>query len=160
MNMFDEARALSDMLRMRGMTQSEIAKMLGVSQSYVANKIRLLRFSDTARERILSAGLCERQARQLLRLDSEENILRAIDEISARGMTVSESEVVVDMLLERELPKRLSDHGGLLRLERISSFEEFIDASLESLISVGISADKSTEIHNKKRYITISINEA
>ena len=155
--MFDEARALADMLKMRDMTQSEIASLLGVSQSYVANKIRLLRLPHTVREKVLSVGLCERQARQLLRLDTEENMLYAISKISSRNMTVAESETVVDMLTEREAPKRLS---GLERLERISSFEEFIDESVKSLISIGISVDKSTEIHNKKKYITISINEA
>ncbi len=155
--MFDEARALADMLKMRDMTQSEIASLLGVSQSYVANKIRLLRLPHSVREKVLSVGLCERQARQLLRLDTEENMLYAISKISSRNMTVAESETVVDMLTEREAPKRLS---GLERLERISSFEEFIDESVKSLISIGISVDKSTEIHNKKKYITISINEA
>ena len=155
--MFDEARALADMLKMRDMTQSEIASLLGVSQSYVANKIRLLRLPHSVREKVLSVGLCERQARQLLRLDTEENMLYAISKISSRNMTVAESETVVDMLTEREAPRRLS---GLERLERISSFEEFIDESVKSLISIGISVDKSTEIHNKKKYITISINEA
>ena len=157
MNMFDEARTLSDMLKMRGMTQSEIAGSLGVSQSYVANKIRLLKFSDAVRAKILSYGLCERQARQLLRLDSDENILYAIEQISQRRLTVAESEIVVDMLVEKEAPKRLT---GLEKLERITSFVEFIDASLESLQSIGINAEKSTEVHNKKRYITILINES
>ena len=157
MNMFDEARALSDMLKMRSMKQSEIASLLGVSQSYVANKIRLLKLPEAVREKILEKGLCERQARQLLRLSSEENMLDAIKRISERNMTVAESEIVVDMLTEKEAPLRLSH---LERLDRISSFEEFIDASLESLTSIGISCDKASETHNEKRYITISITES
>ena len=157
MNMFDEARALSDMLKMRNMTQTEIAGSLGVSQSYVANKIRLLRLPERVKSQILDMGLCERQARQLLRLDSEEDMLSAIKEISERKMTVAESEVVVDMLTESEAPKRLS---GLERLRRISSFLEFLDSSLESLSSIGITTDKTSEIHNNKRYITILINES
>ena len=138
MNMFDEARALSDMLKMRGMTQSEIADSLGVSQSYVANKIRLQRLPEAVKEEIVKKGLCERQARQLLRLGCEENMLSLIEEICERKMTVAESEVAVD---------------------RIRSFEKFIDEALMSLSSVGISADKSIEIHNCKKYITILINE-
>ena len=156
MNMFDEARALSDMLRMRDMTQAEIADLLGVSQSYVANKIRLLKIPEAVREKILAAGLCERQARQILRLSSEENMLTLAERIAERNMTVAESEIAADMMIESEAPKRLS---YLERTERISSFEDFIDRSVESLISIGIKADKSTEIHNKKKYITISISE-
>lgn len=156
MNMFDEARALSGMLKMRGMTQTEIAKKLGVSQSYVANKIRLLKLSDSLQKKILDTGLCERQARQLLRLDSEDDIRYAIEKIAARKMTVAESEAVVDMLVEKEAPKRIT---RLERYDRIDSFEKFISASLESLSAMGIAADKRTEVLNKKRYITISIEE-
>lgn len=156
MNMFDEARALSGMLKMRGMTQTEIARKLGVSQSYVANKIRLLKLSDSLQKKILDTGLCERQARQLLRLNSEENQKIAAEKIAAQKMTVAESEAVVDMLVEREAPKRITN---LEKYDRISSFEAFISASLESLSAMGISADKRTEIFNKKRYITISIEE-
>ena len=154
--MFEEARALSGMLKMRDMTQAEIAKKLGVSQSYVANKIRLLKLSDTVQQKILDTGLCERQARQLLRLDTEEDILLAIDKIHERGLTVLEGETVVDMLVEKEAPKRLT---RLERSERIDSFEGFISASLESLCAIGIKADKRVDRYNEKRYITISIEE-
>ena len=156
MNMFDEARALSGMLKMRGMTQAEIAKKLGVSQSYIANKIRLLKLSDKVQQKILDTGLCERQARQLLRLDTEEDILLAIEKIHENKLTVLEGEAVVDTLVEKEAPKRLS---RLERCERIDSFLSFINASLENLSAIGIRSDKRVERHNEKRYITISIED-
>ena len=156
MNMFEEAAAIAGMLKMCSMTQSQIAKKMGVSQSYVANKLRLLRFSDEVRRKILDTGLCERQVRQLLKLDCEEDVLFAIRKISERGMTVAESEVIVDMLVETEVPKRLS---RLDARERIDSFESFINSSLESLNSIGIHAKKRVDTYNNKRYITISIEE-
>ena len=156
MNMFDEARALSGMLKMRGMTQAEIAKKLGVSQSYIANKIRLLKLSDKVQQKILDTGLCERQARQLLRLDAEEDILLAIEKIHESKLTVLEGEAVVDTLVEKEAPKRLS---RLERCERIDSFLSFINASLENLSAIGIRSDSRVERYNEKRYITISIED-
>lgn len=156
MNMFDEARALSGMLKMRGMTQAEIAKKLGVSQSYIANKIRLLKLSDKVQQKILDTGLCERQARQLLRLDAEEDILLAIEKIHENKLTVLEGEAVVDALVEKEAPKRLS---RLERCERIDSFLSFINASLENLSAIGIRSDSRVERYNEKRYITISIED-
>ncbi len=157
MDMFDQARAISGMLKMRDMTQMQIARTIGVSQSYVANKIRLLRLPERVQAKILDTGLCERQARQLLRLDSEEDMLFAIGKIAERKMTVAESEVVIDMLVELEAPKRLS---RLDRYERIESFEGFISSSLESLASIGISAQSRTERYNDKKYITISIDDS
>lgn len=154
--MFEEAAALSGMLKMTDMTQSEIAKKLGVSQSYVANKIRLLRLPEGVRKEILDFSLCERQARGLLRLSSEENMLRAIEKMKARKMTVAESDAAIDMLVETEAPKLLCK--GEIR-DRVCAFESFIDRSLESLISMGIKAEKRSEEYNEKRYITIAISE-
>jgi len=154
--MFEEATALRGMLKMTDMTQSEIAKKLGVSQSYVANKIRLLKLPEGVKREILDTGLCERQARVLLRLADERDMLSAIEEMSKKKLTVAESEAVVDMLVEREAPRLLGK--GELR-ERLASFESFIDRSLESLIAFGISAEKRADTYNEKRYITIAISE-
>ena len=68
MNMFEEAKAIESMLAARGITQATLASILGVSQPYIANKLRLLHFPDNIREMIVSAGLSERHARTLLRL--------------------------------------------------------------------------------------------
>ena len=157
MNMFEEAAAIDGMIKMCNMTQTQIAKKIGVSQSYVANKLRLLRFSEDIQREILNAGLCERQARLLLRLDCEEDIRFAIRRFSDRNLTVAESEAVVDMLVEAETPKRI---GRLERSERIDGFEEFINASLKTLISLGIYAEKRSDRHKNKRYITISIEDS
>ena len=154
MNMFDEARAIMGMLDMCKLTQAEAAKRLGRSQSYVANKLRLLKLSDAVKEEILRAEICERQARQLLRLEDEDDMLFAIRKIKERSLSVAESEVVVDMLCECEAPKRLIAADAR---ERIESFENFIAAAIESLISLGVKADKRTEIYGRKKYITISI---
>lgn len=154
--MFEEAAALAGMLKMRNMTQSEIAKTLGVSQSYVANKVRLLKLPESVKRKIIDTGICERHARQLLRLDSEDDMLTALCSIHERRLTVSEGERVIDMLIENEAPKRILSSD---RLERIRSFESFIDSSVKSISSIGISIDKRTEIYNGKRYITILINE-
>ena len=156
MNMFEEAAALSGMLKMTDMTQSEIARKLGVSQSYVANKIRLLKLPEGVKRKILDTGLCERQARVLLRLADEGDMLSAIEKMSEKKLTVAESEAVVDILVEREAPRLLGK--GEIR-ERLASFESFIDRSLESLIAFGISAKKRSDTYNEKRYITIAISE-
>ncbi len=154
--MFEEATALSTMMKMTDMTQSEMARKLGVSQSYVANKIRLLRLPEEVKREILTASLCERQARGLLRLSDKENMLRAIEKMKARNMTVAESDAAIDMLVEIEAPRLLS--GGEIR-DRLYSFESFIDRSIESLISLGIKAEKKAETYGKKRYITIALSE-
>ena len=67
LNMFDEASAISALIDLYGLTQEEVAAKLSASQSYVANKLRLLRFDDFERQVIIERRLTERHARALLR---------------------------------------------------------------------------------------------
>ena len=96
MDMFEEAQALCGMIQMLGLTQDEVAKRLGVSQSYIANKIRLLRFSPTVREQIRCSGISERHARALLRLQNDTDILFLVNKIKEEGLTVQTTEELVD----------------------------------------------------------------
>ena len=156
MNMFDEARAISGMIGMRKMTQSEIAKMLGVSQSYVANKLRLLGFSETVREAILSAGLSERHARALLKLKGDEAILSAIRRIADMRLSVAASEALIDDMALDGMIDSVSEVGGA---ECVHRFEGVIDEAVKCLTSRGIRARRSIEFYGNKRYITVTIEE-
>ena len=156
MDMFEEARGLRTMIKMCNMTQSEIAEKMGVSQSYVANKLRLLNFSDEAQKSIIDANLTERHARTLLRIADTDRLYYAIDRIKERRLNVADSEALVDLLVEGEAK---SFFGKAEENERIRHFEDFLTSSVESLVSLGISASKVTSYYGKKRYITVCIEE-
>lgn len=156
MNMFDEARSISGMMSMMNLTQSEMAKKLGVSQSYVANKIRLLKHTQTHQKRITELNLSERHARALLRLGDKEVIGIALDKIAERGFNVAETEALVDLLYERQAPKRI---GKADKLSAVSSFRESIKSSLERLSALGVDARSRSYYHGDKLYITIAIEE-
>lgn len=154
MNMFEEARALRGMINMCSLTQSEIAKRMGVSQSYVANKIRLLNFSDDVQKLIVDTKLSERHARILLKLKDDESIRLAIEKIKAMNLNVASSDVLVDNMMIEKMPKTLSDFSPLDRIER---FEEIISESVKNLLECGIKANKKTDYWGKKKYITVCI---
>lgn len=106
LNIFEEASAISSLLFIYRMTQAEAADKLAVSQSYVANKLRLLRFGDEERSLILENGLSERHARCLLRLSDEDERLRALRYIIAHKLNVASSEKYVETLLQSQEKKR------------------------------------------------------
>lgn len=157
MNMFEEAQALRGMISMCNMTQGEIAKKMGVSQSFVANKLRLLKFPEDIRRSIIEAGLTERHARTLLRISDSKELPDAIERIRERRLNVAESEALVDLLVERSAADFF---GKAAKRDRIKHFESFISSSVENLVSLGISASQRTSYYGNKRYITVCIEES
>ena len=157
MNMFDEARSLLGMVKMCKMTQSELAKKLGVSQSYIANKLRLLKFGEAMQKRITNSNLSERHARALLRLDDTEALNSALSTVIERRLNVAETEALVDFLHNGQAPKRITNAE---KHSRISTFKDTLRESLESLSRIGVEAKQNVSFYGTKTYITICIDEA
>ncbi len=156
MNMFEEAEAIRGMIKMCSLSQSEMAKKLGVSQSYVANKLRLLSFEKETREKILGGGLSERHARALLKLLGKRELDCAMEKIIKDRLNVEKSEALIDFLHNGDAAQRI---GKKDRLDGIESFKSTLKSSVESLVSIGVDAKRSVSFYGSKTYITISIDE-
>lgn len=156
MNMFEQARALRGMINMCSLTQNQIAKQMGVSQSYIANKMRLLNFSSYVEMLIVDAKLTERHARLLLKIKSEDGQVAAIEKIRAMRLSVAASEVMIDNMLLEAMPHKLEAFSPR---ERLNRFEDFIKASVKSLLECGYKVNQTTDYYGKKKYITVCIEE-
>ena len=154
MDMFDEARALKGTIEMCNFTQSDIAKKLGKSQSYIANKLRLLTLSEELQEKIRTSGLSERHARTLLRLKEDSSRIAALEKIIEGRLTVKESEAVVDELFDEQLPFAPTHaRDG----ERIEKFEAALSGAVKTLLSLGIKAAISKSYYGHRTYITVMV---
>ncbi|MEN6390675.1 MAG: ParB/RepB/Spo0J family partition protein, partial [Syntrophomonas sp.] len=100
LNYFEEASAYSILINVFGMTQEEVAKKVGKSQSAVANKLRLLKLSEAVRSHINTGMVSERHARALLRLHSGEAQMDVLQKIYEKDLTVKETEEMVERLRE------------------------------------------------------------
>lgn len=99
LDMFETATAYGALSAKFHLTQEQIAERMSLSQSAVANKMRLLRFSDEERELISSAGLTERHARAILRLQSKTTRQSALQYVINHGLNVTQTEEYVSSLL-------------------------------------------------------------
>lgn len=95
-NFFEDAMKLSDFIKNNGLTQENAALKLGMAQSTIANKLRLLRMSDDERSIITENKLTERHARALLRIGSSDERLKLIEQIIQNRMNVESSERLID----------------------------------------------------------------
>ena len=95
----EEAEGLRSLIRTYGLSQEEAARCISKSQSAVANKLRVLRLPEDLLARLREAGLTERHARALLRLEDPEAQRKALEEIIRADLTVAKTEAYIDALL-------------------------------------------------------------
>ncbi len=140
LSVFEEAEAIERLISYYGISQSEAAIKLGMAQSTLSNKIRLLSLSNAIRERVTKARLTERHARALLRIPPEKRET-VLDYIIANGLTLTQTEKYIEELLT---PKELTPEPYKpLRKHSIGDVRLFYN-SLSKLVgtlqSAGISA--------------------
>lgn len=153
MTMFDEAQAIAGMISMKKITQCEAARLLGTSQAYIANKLRLLKFSENAKKAILSARLSERHARALLRV-SEDELFDFIEKIKEGSLSVALTEAMIDAHCDKRAHAALECCGGESGILR---FEELLLRSVRALKGNGVDVRLMTNYIGPTKYITLAI---
>ena len=111
----EEAMGIAALMRSQGLSQEQAARLLGKSQSSVANKLRLLKHGPTVLEAIRQAGLTERHARALLKLPGQQERLAVIEVISRDKLSVAAAEKYIESLMvPRHSRKRETSVGNFL----------------------------------------------
>lgn len=99
LSFFEEAIAINELITVYGLTQQEAARRLGKAQSTVANKLRLLRFTDAERNVLAGSNITERQARALIRIEDPNERIKALHEVVRRNMNLEQTEQLVENIL-------------------------------------------------------------
>ena len=145
----EEAWGISHLMSEYCMSQEQVARLLGRSQSAVANKLRLLRHSTQVLDALRAAGLTERHGRALLKLTDEGEKLAAIAAIRKQDMTVARTEKYVEELLAQKQPKAPKANVG--------AFLNNLTQNLAKIQSCGIGAVSERRETEDKIVVTITI---
>lgn len=140
LSVFDEAEAIAKLIDFYGMTQEDAASKLGKSQSTIANKVRLLKLSDKVRKKASEYSLTERHARALLKLDTEEQQLEALETIHSRDLNVEATERLIDGMMKK-LQERESLRKRSAVFKDVRLFVNTINKAIEMMKAAGINAD-------------------
>ena len=149
LDFIEEAQGIRCLLDRFDMSQEQAARLLGKSQSSVANKLRLLRHSPAVLEALRSAGLTERHARALLRLPDEASVLAAIQEIVRQNMSVARTERYIESLLSTTTAKKSRTSVG--------AFLNNLTQNLQKIQLSGIPAVSERRETDSQIVLTITI---
>lgn len=101
-SVIDEANEYQTLMQVSDYTQAVLASELGKSQATIANKLRLLKLGEPAKEAIRKGDMTERHGRALLKLDKRTQA-KVVHKIVHTGLTVKETESIVKELQVQQL---------------------------------------------------------
>ena len=108
----EEAFAYKEILRLQKITQKELALKLGKSQSFIANKIRLLELPESVLSSVTQNKITERHARALLSVDKEE-VDEVLDRIIRDKLNVKQTETLVQRPKKSTKPRVRGFSGNI-----------------------------------------------
>lgn len=162
LNIFEEAAAITSLINLSGMTQEQCARRLSVSQSYIANKMRLLKLSADERELILENSLTERHSRALLRLDPGEERIKVLNTMIERKMNVATAEEYVESLIcaearanEIKAKAAKGEQRQKIIIKDIRLFYNSIDHAVDIIKKSGIPVESSRKETDNGTLISI-----
>ncbi|MGQ0544651.1 MAG: ParB/RepB/Spo0J family partition protein [Betaproteobacteria bacterium] len=105
LNPMEEAAGLERLIAEFRMTHEQAADAVGRSRSATTNLLRLLKLAKPVQEMVMEGALEMGHARALLALDPARQI-EAGNRIAARGLSVRETEAMVQTILRGPAPRR------------------------------------------------------
>ena len=151
LNPIDEAKAYTNLMKLNNLTQTALAKDMGKSQSYVANKLRLLKLDDDVQKALIEGKITARHGRALLNL-SEDDQERVLKEIEEKGLNVKQTEEIakdVDAYFNPK-PKETKRERVVKRIPKdlkvqINTIKKAVKLAKDSGIVVKVKEDKNPD---------------
>ena len=155
----EEAEAYQGLMALNELTQEALAQRIGKSQSFIANKLRLLKLAEPIKQALLNREVTERHGRSLLALSAEEqNELLTL--IREKKLTVKETERLVKL---KQVEKDKASDQPKKRIKRISKDFRLalntIHKSIDLIKETGMTLEAKEEDLEDVYRITIEIKK-
>ena len=137
LDFFFFVQAISQLIDHFGLTQQEVGKKLGKSQSALSNKLRLLKLPVDVRYFIEKNNLTERHARALLKIDNEKDMWTTLKLITDKHLNVEQTEAYINGITD----KKVKPKHNVVRLFRdVRIFVNTVDKAIKTMKEAGIDA--------------------
>lgn len=148
----EEAEAYKKLLEIGGTTQSELAKSLGKSQSFIANKLRLLKLAPKVINRLREGKITERHARAVLSL-KEDDQEKLIEQVISQKLNVKQTEARVKQKIGPEKVKAQSFQFS----KDLTQARDEVGKSIQAIEQSGIRVEQRDKDHDDYYEIKIKI---
>lgn len=148
----EEAEAYKKLLEIGGTTQSELAKSLGKSQSFIANKLRLLKLAPKVINRLREGKITERHARAVLSL-KEDDQEKLIEQVISQKLNVKQTEARVKQKIGPEKVKVQSFQFS----KDLTQARDEVGKSIQAIEQSGIRVEQRDKEHDDYYEIKIKI---
>ena len=157
LDVWEEAYALKYLIDEFHLSQEEVGHKIGLSQSAVANKLRLLKLPEDMIGSLRKEGLTERHARALLRLNDEHLQRKALDHMIRGHLTVAKSEEYIDRLCRAPHPPKQAI--PIYRTRDVRLFLNTLHRSLGMMRSAGLNAHFDQTESQNELILTVHISK-
>jgi len=136
LSFLEEARAINETMTTFGFSQEEMAAKLGMAQSTLCNKLRILKLPPDVCMDIERYKLTQRHARALLRLPNDEQMRKALSQMLEKHMNVTQAENLVERMLNPKKERK----APILIFNDLKIFVNSLNFAVEKMNSAGINA--------------------
>ncbi len=162
LNMFEQAHGFKQLIDNYGLTQADVARKMSLSQSAVANKLRLLRLSYEEQRLILETGLSERHARALLKIEAKELRIEIIKYAASHKLNVANTEQYIEKMLlkaknQENIAKNTEKGTNIGKRSSLSDAISVFEQKIETLKKCGNDASISVIEGEKEINVRIKI---
>ncbi|MGM0437689.1 MAG: nucleoid occlusion protein [Bacillota bacterium] len=146
LDFLEEAHAYEQLLDEFDLTQGELAKRIGKSQSTIANKLRILKLDIDIQRKIKNPQVSERHARILLKIKDKNKQKEIVNRIIDEKLTVRETEKIVKKFLNTKNNKKNNVKTAFKNLRPFTnSLNKTINEMKKAGLEVEVSKNKNEE---------------
>ena len=139
-------------MQLNELTQKHLAKEMGKSQGFVANKLRLLKLPTQVQDAILDRSITERHGRSLLTVEDEATQLELLAQIKENDWSVKETEAAIAALNQpkpekKKKTKTITKNVAPNQKVAVNTVKKAVQMVEKSGVKVNVTEEDTKEFH-------------